>query len=105
MSTRFRQFATALALGAVLLPLGAAAQELTEASITKFLTDIARMAIQYVLVVAAIFIMLSGYIYMTSFGNKGKVEQAKQMLLYTIIGILVVLGAYLTVNTVLRVVT
>lgn len=101
-----RRFVTTLTLGLLMLPLRVQAQtELTEQHITDFLNTIARMAIQYILVIAAIFIILSGYIYMTSFGNKAKVEQAKQMLLYTIIGILVVMGAYLVVSTVLRQIT
>lgn len=74
---------------------------LTEKDITKFLTWVASQAIKYVLVIAAIFIILAGYIFITSLGNTTKVEQAKNMLLYTIIGILVVLGAYLAVNAIL----
>jgi len=72
---------------------------LTEEGITNFLTWVAKQAITFVLVIAAIFIMLAGYIYITSLGNTAKVEQAKQMLLYAMIGVLVVLGAYLVVKT------
>ena len=75
--------------------------DISESDITNFLTFIAKQAITYVLVIAAIFIILAGYIYITSLGNTAKAEQAKQMLLYTMIGVLVVLGAYLAVNVIL----
>jgi hypothetical protein len=72
---------------------------LNEKDITDFLVVVAQFALQFVLVVAAIFIILAGYTYITSLGNEQKIEQAKMMLLYTIIGVMVVLGAYLIVNT------
>jgi membrane protease YdiL (CAAX protease family) len=80
---------------------GVTGKDITEDDITKFLKWVARQAITYVLVIAMIFIILAGYIYITSLGNTTKVEQAKQMLLYTMIGVLVVMGAYLAVNTLL----
>lgn len=83
-------------------PTAAASSGITEADITKFLKWVATQAITYFLVIAAIFIMLAGYVYITSLGNTAKVEQAKQMLLYTVIGILVVMGAYLAVNEILK---
>lgn len=78
-----------------------AADDLSAESITAFLKDLAAKAIQYVLVVAAIFIILAGYRFMTSFGNQSRLNQAKEMLLYIVIGVLVVLGAYLSVNALL----
>ncbi len=102
MSRFARRLATLIPLGA-LLPAGTAwaADELTRQSIEKFLLGIASLALRFVLVVAAIFLILAGYQFMTSFGNQGKLTQAKNSLLFVVIGVLVVLGAYLAVNTLL----
>ena len=82
-------------------PVRAAAGDITEADINKFLKFVTEKALQYVLLIAAIFIILAGYLYITSLGNTQKVEQAKQMLLYTLIGVLVVMGAYLALSAIL----
>lgn len=86
-------------------PAAAASSGLTGTDITNFLTKIAKQAISFVLVIAAIFIMLAGYLYITSMGNTAKVEQAKQMLLYVVIGVLVVMGAWLAVNEIVKQIT
>ena len=78
---------------------------ITPQQVTDFLTTIAQTGIQYVLVIAAIFIILAGYLYITSLGNQQKVTQAKQMLLFVAIGFLVVMGAYLAINTFVGILT
>lgn len=93
---------TALSLGTLpVQPAQAATGDITEADINKFLKFVTEKALQYVLLIAAIFIILAGYLYITSLGNTQKVEQAKQMLLYTLIGVLVVMGAYLALGAIL----
>lgn len=52
-----------------------------------------------VLAVALLFLIFTGYQYITSLGNKQQAETAKNSLLYIIIGIFVVLGAYLVITT------
>lgn len=50
---------------------------------------------------AVLFLIIAGVMYITSLGDEGKAEKAKKMILYIIIGILLVLFAAVIVNTVL----
>ncbi len=54
-------------------------------------------------VLAVIYVLWSGIQYITSQGDPSRVSAAKQRLLYAIIGLVVVIGAYVIVNTVLGV--
>lgn len=49
-------------------------------------------------VIAVIFIIVSGVTYMTSAGDPGKIQKAKNTLLYSVIGLIVVALAYAIVN-------
>jgi hypothetical protein len=54
--------------------------------------------ISYILLFAAalvvLFIIWSGLIYITSTGNKDRVERAKKTLTYAILGLIILLGLY-----------
>ena len=52
-------------------------------------------------VLAVIYVLWSGIQYITSQGDPARVSGAKQRLLYAIIGLVVVIGSYIIVNTVL----
>lgn len=71
----------------------------TFAAVKQFLQALGKSAIQWVFAIALIFLMITGYLYITSMGNKQQAETAKNSFLFIVIGILVVLSAYLIVNT------
>lgn len=68
-------------------------------TVIRILKYWAEISLRYVLAIAAIALVITGYIYITSEGNSQKIEQAKQALLFIGIGVGVVLGAYLIVTT------
>jgi len=49
--------------------------------------------IKYGVVIAAFFIIYSGFLFVTARGNEGKIETAKNTFLYTVLGSAVLLGA------------
>jgi len=63
-----------------------------------FSKDIVNVALMFVLSVALIFLIIAGYQFATAAGNKQALTNAKQSLLYIILGIIVVLSAYMVVN-------
>lgn len=54
-------------------------------------------------VAAAIFLVIAGIRYMTSQGEEGEVKKAKNAIIYTVIGLVVIGLSAIIVNTVLRV--
>ncbi|MBI4022835.1 hypothetical protein HY375_01575 [Candidatus Berkelbacteria bacterium] len=71
----------------------------TYAYVLYSLKHLGNVAIQIVFAVALVFLILTGYRMITSLGNDKAVQQSKMSILYIIIGILVVIGAYVIVNT------
>lgn len=67
--------------------------------------DIVVKVINFVLsfvgLLAVLFLIIAGVMYITSLGDEGKAEKAKKMILYIIIGILLILLAAVIVNVVL----
>lgn len=66
------------------------------------LSDIAKNIINTALyivgILAVAMIIFSGIRYVTSAGDKGRVEQSKQILIYSIVGLIVAMLAYALVN-------
>ncbi|MGI6103524.1 MAG: hypothetical protein ACOYBJ_02805 [Patescibacteria group bacterium] len=58
------------------------------------------LATKLVFAVALIALLFTGYTLVTSLGDEAKLKQAKQSFLFIVIGILVVLSAYLIITTV-----
>lgn len=65
-----------------------------------------KWALGFLGLVAVIFIIIGGYMYMTSGGNEEKTEKAKQYIKNAVIGLIIVLLswaiAYFTFNTILN---
>lgn len=70
--------------------------------IKKLLIDWSRFAIEIALVLAVIAIIWAGIRYITDLGDGSGVEAAKKIILWTIVGIFVILGSYAIVNTVIK---
>lgn len=64
--------------------------------------DIAEKIIAWILLfagaVAVLFIIWGGFLYVTSAGNKDRIEQAKKTLTYAIVGLIVIILARFIVN-------
>ncbi len=67
-------------------------------AVLHLLAGAANAAIQFVLAIAFIFLLITGYQFITSAGDKAGMENAKRSLLYIVIGILAVLGAFMLVR-------
>ena len=62
---------------------------------TKFILEI-------VAVIAVIAVIWAGILYITDMGDGGNIEKAKKILMWVAIGILVILGSYAIVNTLMK---
>jgi len=61
-----------------------------------------RIALGFAGIVAVIFLIYSGYLFMISLGNPDALAKAKSKLLYTIIGLVVIICAYIIVGFILQ---
>lgn len=100
LTSTFLLPSTATAAEGAILPecFGSSVSQTYE-GVTDCLKAVGGLAIQWVLAIALIALMATGYLYVTSMGNKQQAEQAKNSFIAITIGVLVVLGAYLVVNT------
>lgn len=62
---------------------------------------IIRVAFGLAGIIALIYLIYSGYLYMTSIGNPDSVAAAKHKLLLTVLGLVIIICAYLFVNFIL----
>ena len=72
------------------------------AGIKKLLSTVVDWLVIIGVVIAAIFIVTGGLKYMFAGGESEKADKAKTQLLNCIIGLAIVLGVYLIINTVLK---
>lgn len=63
-------------------------------SIEELITVILRVMVQVGLPIIAIFIIYTGFLFVTARGNESKLEEAKKAFFWTIIGAAIVLGAF-----------
>jgi len=52
-------------------------------------------------IIAVVVIIIGAIMYVTSAGNSGSVTKAKSMILYSVVGIFIILGAYAITNFVI----
>lgn len=62
-----------------------------------------KFALQIVLLIAVIAIIWAGILYITSFGDEGRTETARNIIKWVVIGIIIMLSAYAIVNTIMSV--
>ena len=67
--------------------------ENSSGSLPEFLTTIQNWLLSIVGVLALLFIVYGGFLYITSGGNKERIEMAKKTLTYAILGLLIVVFA------------
>lgn len=62
---------------------------------TKFLYPIATLA-------AVVAFIWAGFLYITAMGDDGKIDSAKKIMIWTVIGLLTILGSYAIVSTIMK---
>lgn len=67
-------------------------------SVTSNLTHIIDAVISVVGILAVIMIVIAGQRYITAGGDPGKIKQAKDMILYSVVGIVVAVLAWAIIN-------
>ena len=71
---------------------------LNSGSLTELLRDILNIAVDIGIPVVTIMIIMAGFKYVTAGGDRGKVEDAHSMFLWTVVGAAIVLGAFVIAN-------
>lgn len=80
-------------LGAILTPVVGLAQGTLPEAITQVFTNIKEGLIALLAVVAAIAIIVAGYLFLTAGGDPNKVKMAQQAVLFALVGVMVALLA------------
>ena len=71
-------------------------------SLRQYILNVLNFTLTFLGLIAVVFIIYAGFLYVTSGGDDGNMEKAKKIILYAIIGILVILAAFAIVNTVIQ---
>lgn len=87
---------------AYLNELGKETPVLEEGDLVKILFSIIQYLLGFIGVIAVVVIIAGGYLWMTAGGNEEKVKKAKEILLNGLIGLGVILVAFLIVRFVIR---
>ena len=72
--------------------------------ILSTLQNLLSLAVSLATVIIVLFIMLAGFTYMTSGGNPEKRQLANKRIMNAVLGLLITLGAYLLVDSVMKVI-
>ncbi len=70
-------------------------------SIETLFVEILKFLFGFLAIIAVIILVYSGFKYLTSLGDEKKTEEAKHMILYAIIGLIIIGGAAIIANTVI----
>ena len=71
----------------------------------KLIKNIANFIVILAPVIAGLMFLIGGFIILTAGGNEGKVKQGQGMMTQALIGILLIFGAWVIVNTVILILT
>jgi len=69
-------------------------------TLTEFLEALVNVLIQLGIPVAAMFIIYSGFLFVTARGNEAQLESAKKTFFWAIIGTAILLGAFIIIRIV-----
>ncbi len=70
--------------------------------IKKLIISWAKFALEIAAVLAVLALIYAGFRYITDMGDGGGIEAAKKIIIWTIVGILLILSSYAIVNTVIK---
>lgn len=85
----------ALAVPEKIDPLGGGAGNIT---IAQLLTKVITWVLSFAAAIAVLFLIFGGLQYVTSAGNKDRIEKAKQTILYAVIGLIVIALSFVIVT-------
>lgn len=71
-------------------------------SIREYLQRVVNFVLSFLGLVAVIFIIYAGWLYIVDGGTDGQKDKAKKIIIYVVIGIIVILASYALVNTIIR---
>jgi cysteine-rich repeat protein len=74
----------------------------TNTSAREFILNILNFVLSFLGIVAVAMIIYAGFLYVTASGDEGQSEKGKNIILYAVIGIFVILISYALVNTIIR---
>jgi hypothetical protein len=69
-------------------------------NLEDFLRDVVRVIVRVGIPVSAIFVIYSGYLFVSARGSEDRVKHAKQVFWYAIIGTAVLLGAWVIITVI-----
>jgi type IV secretory pathway VirB2 component (pilin) len=72
-----------------------------EGNIKNFVNTIVNFLLGFLGFICVLFIIYAGFLYVTSNGSEEKAGEAKKIILYCLIGILIIFASYALVNTIL----
>jgi type IV secretory pathway VirB2 component (pilin) len=72
-----------------------------EGNIKNFVNTLVNWALGFLGFICVLFIIYAGFTLVTSNGNEEKMGEAKKIILYCIVGILIIFASYAIVNTIL----
>lgn len=72
-----------------------------EGNIKNFINTIVNFILGFLGFICVLFIIYAGFLYVTSSGSEEKTGEAKKIILYCLIGIIIIFASYALVNTIL----
>lgn len=72
-----------------------------EGNIKNFINTIVNFLLGFLGFICVLFFIYAGFLYVTSQGSEEKVGEAKKIMLYCLIGIVIIFASYAIVNTIL----
>ncbi len=74
-------------------------------SLTELITNGIRLMLLFAGAIAVVFVIIGGYQYLTSGGNEEQAEKGQKTLLNAIIGVVVIVLAYVIINVIVNLVS
>src|SRR5262245_10326130 len=71
----------------------------------RFVGNIIKLMLQIGFAIAVVFVIIGGYFYMTASGNEEQASRGRRTILYALIGIVVMVMAYVLVNVAINLVS
>jgi hypothetical protein len=72
-----------------------------EGNIKNFINTLVNWALGFLGFICVLFIIYAGFLYVTSNGSEDKAGEAKKIILYCLIGVIIIFASYAIVNTIL----
>lgn len=74
-------------------------------SLTELIANVIRLMLLFAGAIAVVFVIIGGYQYLTSGGNEETAEKGKKTLINAIIGVVIIVMAYVIINVIVNLVS